>query len=216
MSMQFPGVWRLRGKLLTRNAVPGIRAYSEDLLQLEGKEYRVWDPTRSKLAAALVKGLRTFPFPLGAKVLYLGIANGNTASFLSDIIGPEGAVYGVEISERSMRDLAQLAQLRPHIIPVLANAKLPGRYAWVEPVDVIYQDVAADDQAEILLRNAARFLKKGGFALLAIKARSIDVTAPPEQVFRRELARVRALEIVEEIRLDPLEKDHLFVVLRKP
>jgi fibrillarin-like pre-rRNA processing protein len=210
----FPGVWKQGTKLFTESLVPGSREFARSVVMLKGVEYREWDPYKSKACAALVKGLKTFPIRQGSSILYLGISSGSTASFFSDIIGPAGVIYGVEISERSMRDLSMVAEKRKNIVPILANAKMPEQYSWVEPVDVVYQDVATNDQSEILIRNAQRFLKKGGHALLAIKSRSIDVTKEPKIVFQGELAKLRQWFLVQEkLILDPYEKDHLFVVL---
>lgn len=215
MKQLFPSVWMDGKRILTRNLIPGFRGHSEELVQFQGEEYRVWEPSHSKPAAALAKGLRTFPLGPGTKILYLGAANGNTASFFSDIVGPEGVIYAVEISPRSMRDLSGLAEKRKNIVPILANAKLPDTYSWVEKVDVLYQDVATPDQGEILIRNGKRFLKPGGTAMIAIKSRSIDVTRAPEEVYRQVLEKLKAFfSVLEKKKLDPLEKDHLFLVMK--
>jgi len=212
----FPGIFRSEKKILTKNLFPGFKSHSEELVSEEGIEYRVWDPSHSKPAAAIAKGLKNLPIKKGTKILYLGIANGNTATFFSDIIGIEGIIYGVEISERSIQDVNPIAVKRKNIIPILANAKLPEKYSWVERVDVLYQDVATSDQSEILIRNAKLFLKKNGFAIMAVKSRSIDVTKKPEEVYKKELEKLKTFfEIIEKIRLDPFEKDHLFAVMRK-
>ena len=214
MKTIFPGVFEFKGQLLTKNMVPGFRSHSEELVQIKGKEYRVWDSSRSKPAADIAKGLKQFPLKPGMKVLYLGAANGNTISFFSDIVGPDGIIYAVEISSRSMRDLTQLAENRGNIVPILANAKLPASYNWVEPVDLVFEDVATSDQSEILIRNAKTFLKPGGHAMIAIKSRSIDVTCSPELVYKQEIKKLEAhFKILEQRKLDPLEKDHLFLVL---
>ncbi|MBI4020656.1 MAG: fibrillarin-like rRNA/tRNA 2'-O-methyltransferase [Candidatus Aenigmarchaeota archaeon] len=215
MNQVFPGVFRHTGSFLTRNLVPGTRSHTEELVSVEGVEYRVWDPSHSKPAAALVKGLKHFPIAPGAKVLYLGAANGNTVSFISDIVGQDGLVYAVEISPRSLQDLRPLAAARKNIVPILANAKLPQTYSWVEKVDIIVQDVATSDQSEILIKNAAAFLKPSGWALLAIKSRSIDVTRRPAAIYREELGKLeKHFTVLQTLRLDPFEKDHLFVVLQ--
>ncbi|HLD75686.1 MAG TPA: fibrillarin-like rRNA/tRNA 2'-O-methyltransferase, partial [Candidatus Norongarragalinales archaeon] len=99
---------------------------------------------------------------------------------------------------------------------ILADALSPESYVSdVGAVDVVYEDVAAKSQAEILLRNC-ELLKKGGFALLAIKSQSIDSAAPPEKTYRQVLEKLSELDLLETIKLDPLEKDHLFCVFRKP
>jgi fibrillarin-like pre-rRNA processing protein len=216
MMQIFPGVWRKGGKILTENLVPGSRVYGEELVKDKKTEFRVWNPNRSKPAAAIARGLKNFPLKMGMKILYLGIASGTTASHFSDIIGRDGAIYGVEISERSIRDLNHVADKRGNIIPILANAKRPEDYSWVEHVDMVFQDVATDDQSEILIRNAERFLKKGGFAMLSIKSRSIDVTKPPREIYRQEISKLQKhFRILEKIELDPYEKDHMLVVMTK-
>jgi len=184
-------------------------------VQEKGVAYRVWDPHHSKPAAAIVKGLKALPLKKGTIILYLGAANGNTVSFFSDIVGREGVIYAVEVSSRSMGDLNLLASKRKNIIPILANAKLPSSYSWVEKVDLLYQDVATSDQSEILIRNAKQFLKKKGSAMMAIKSRSIDVTKKPDLVYKQELKKLKKyFTILEKKKLDPLEKDHLFLVMK--
>ena len=216
MKQIFPGVWRKGDSILTENLVPGSKVYGEQLIKEKKVEYRVWNPYRSKPAAAIARGLKNFPLRKGMKILYLGIASGTTASHFSDIIGKEGVIYGVEISERSIRDLNHVAEKRGNIIPVLANAKKPEDYSWIEPVEMVFQDVATDDQSEIIIRNSDRFLKPGGFAMLSIKSRSIDVTRPPREIYRKEIAKLeKHFQILEKLELDPYEKDHMLVVMRK-
>ncbi|MCK4714002.1 MAG: fibrillarin-like rRNA/tRNA 2'-O-methyltransferase, partial [Candidatus Aenigmarchaeota archaeon] len=184
----FPGIQRSGQRLFTMGLVKGDRNFTKSLVKHKGAELREWNPYRSKAAAAILRGIRNFPIREGGKVLYLGISSGSTSTFFSDILGPEGVIYGVEISERSMRDLTPVAERRGNIVPILADARKPETYSWIEPVDVVYQDVATNDQSEILIRNCREFLKPEGHALLAIKARSIDVTKPPRDIFRREKA----------------------------
>ena len=89
----------------------------------------------------------------------------------------------------------------------------------VGDVDVIYQDVAQPDQSEILIKNARTFLKPGDFAMLCLKARSIDTSEDPIKVFESERKRLaKDFDVLEEINLSPYDKDHrLFLLrLRKP
>ena len=66
------------------------------LLQNEGEEgkteYRVWNPFRSKLAAAILGGVDKIHIKPGSKVLYLGVASGTTVSHVADIVGPVSAL----------------------------------------------------------------------------------------------------------------------------
>ena len=214
MNQIFPSVWKHQGRLLTKNLVPGFRCYTEQLVKIKGTEYRVWDPSRSKPAAAIMKGLKHFPLKHGTKILYLGIASGQTSSYFSDIIGEDGIIYGVEISERTFRELNPVADRRNNIVPILANARKPEEYGWIERVDVVFQDVATDDQSEILIRNCRAFLKKNGRAMLSLKARSIDVTKDPGIIYKQEEEKLsRHFRILERIKLDPYEKDHAFFVM---
>lgn len=210
----FPGVFEDARRLLTRNLIKG-RSLSEQLTSVRGEEYRVWDPERSKLGAAIAKGLRELPIRPGGKVLYLGAANGNTVSYVSDIVGPSGVVYAVEVSERAFRELAPIAEKRGNIVSILADARLPESYGWVEPVDCVFQDVATNDQVEILARNCARFLKPGGVALLSLKTRSIDAVAHPAAVTKEAAKKLRvSFDIVQQLSLEPFERDHAFFSVR--
>ncbi len=211
----FPGVYGKEGKLYTRNLVPGKTVYGEDLLRVDQGEYRSWNPYRSKLAAAVKKGLKNFPFGKKSKVLYLGAATGTTISHISDAVA-EGEIYAVEVSAHSMKKLIQLCELRENIIPILGDAGKPEEYSDVGQVDVVYEDVAHPDQAEYLLRNVRKFLKKGGWAMIAVKSQCIDVTEEPEKVYAKVEAELsNELELVERILIGPYEKDHVFLVLRK-
>ena len=44
------------GNVATKNLNPGTSVYGEELI-VEDEEYRIWNPRRSKLAAALLNGL---------------------------------------------------------------------------------------------------------------------------------------------------------------
>lgn len=201
-------------KLATKNLVPGKRVYGEHLFKWKDGEYREWNAYRSKLAGALVKGLKELPIKEGQKILYLGAGSGTTASHISDIIGLKGVVYAVEFAPRVMRELIVVADDRPNIIPILEDARFPARYRIiVEEVDGVYADVAQPEQASIVADNADMFLKSGGWLLLAIKARSIDVTAEPSEVYKKEIETLnrRGFEIIDVVHLEPFDKDHAMV-----
>ena len=52
----------------------------------------MWNPFRSKLAAAILGGIDKIHMMPGSKVLYLGAASGTTVSHVSDIVGPVSAI----------------------------------------------------------------------------------------------------------------------------
>jgi fibrillarin-like pre-rRNA processing protein len=210
------GIFEDRRKLFTLNSSPGLSFFEEYLVNIDGKEYRTWDKLRSKLAAAIVKGLRAIPLKKNSRVLYLGAAHGYTPSFISDIV-VNGVVFALDFAPRVVRDLVFVAEKRKNILPIMSDANHPERYYnLVGEVDVVYQDVAQRNQVEIFLKNCEVFLKPGGYGVLALKARSVDVVSDPYKLFteaRKELS--RKLEIVEQVNLNPFQKDHTFFVCKK-
>ena len=124
-------------------------------------EYRVWDPYRSKLAALWYLDHST-DLPGDSVVLYLGAANGTTVSHVADYAE---AVYAVLV----------VAKSRKNIVPIYGDATQPQRYApLLEPVDLVYQDVAQPNQAAIAIRHLP-FLREGGEVILMLKTRSVDI-----------------------------------------
>jgi len=217
------GVFIARGKedaLCTRNLVEGESVYGEKRVSVEQAdgtklEYRVWNPFRSKLAAAIIGAVENIWIKPESTVLYLGAASGTTVSHVSDLVGPKGIVYAVEFSHRSGRDLINVAKKRTNVIPIIEDARYPAKYRMlVGMVDVIFADVAQPDQARIVAINAHHFLKNGGHFVISIKANCIDSTAAPEAVFAREVNKLREerFKPSEQITLEPYERDHAVVV----
>ncbi|XP_029664050.1 rRNA 2'-O-methyltransferase fibrillarin [Formica exsecta] len=218
------GVFIARGKedaLVTLSLVPGAAVYGEKRISVdtdnpgEKIEYRVWNPFRSKLAAAILGGVDKIYMPPGSKVLYLGAASGTTVSHVADVVGPDGIVFAVEFSNRTGRDLIEVAKKRSNIIPIVEDARHPHKYRMlVGMVDTIFSDVAQPDQARIVALNAQNFLKSGGHFVISIKASCIDSISQPEVVFASEVKKLIAdnLKPQEQITLEPYERDHAVVV----
>lgn len=205
-------------RICTENLSKGVDVYGERLIKVKGVEYRVWDPFRSKLAVAIIKGLKYLPIKYGIKVLYLGASTGTTASHVSDIVGSGGLVFCVESASRVARELiARVATYRSNIIPIIEDARKPNAYFSVTgKVDVVYCDIAQPDQTEIAMTNCKMYLKKGGYLVLVIKTRSIDVTKEPKYVVDNEVARLRTngFDVEEVINLQPFDKDHAIAFAR--
>lgn len=219
---KFKGVYWIEeedGKptLATKNISPDYQVYEEKLIDYKETQYRTWNPYRSKLASAILRGMEGIPIEPGSKVLYLGAASGTTASHISDIVGPEGMVFCVEISSRPLRDLLVTCEKRPNMAPLLVDAQSIQKYrARIEQADIIYQDVAHPEQTKIAMKNIKSFLKDGGKALIALKARSIDVTKEPREIFRREMEKLEEeMEILDSKLLDPYEEDHAMILLNE-
>ncbi len=219
MKKVIEGVYAEKNRLYTLNLTPGKKAYGERTVREEGREYREWNPRRSKLAALLKKGWNKSLIKPGDVVLYLGAAQGTTPSHVSDIVGPEGLVICVEFSAKAFEKLLPLCEDRQNMVPVFADAGKPEEYEDIVPgnVDVVYEDIAQPNQTEIGLKNVERFLKRGGLFVLMIKARSIDVTRDPEKIFSEEQKKVQkaGLKVIGVKRLGPFEKDHAAIIAEK-
>jgi len=202
-------------KLATENLVPKNQVYNEKLVKIKGTEYRIWNPFRSKLAATIMNGLRDFPFMQKSSVLYLGVSTGTTISHISDIVGQNGIIFGVEHTSRVARDfLDRVASHRKNIIPIIQDARKPQEYFSVfKKVDVAYVDIAQPDQTDIAIANCKMYLKSNGYLFLVIKTRSIDVTKDPKKVVSNEIKKLESLfEIKQIINLHPYDKDHVIVI----
>ncbi len=212
----FPSIFKVNAKLATINLVKDQKVYDEELISHGGVQYRTWNPYRSKLAAAILNGLKTMEIKPKSSVLYLGAATGTTPSHVSDIIGDAGSVYCVELSERNLRELLKVCEKRANMLPILKDARYVNEYeAEVGKVDVMYQDVSARDQADILLRNSA-MLDKHGIAYVAIKSQSISVAREPAQIYKEFLEQVSSeFEVLQKIDIMPYDKAHMFAVLKK-
>ncbi|MBI4016155.1 MAG: fibrillarin-like rRNA/tRNA 2'-O-methyltransferase [Candidatus Aenigmarchaeota archaeon] len=173
------------------------------------------DPKISKLGSALKKGI-TFQIKETDVLLYLGASAGTTVSYFSDVLA-KGFIFAVEISRRMCMHLVFLARQRNNIAPILADAAQPEQYAKnIVPVDIIYQDVSQRNQVDIFLKNCDMFLKKGGIAILCLKARSIDLRRKPEDIFAEAEKEIsKQLKLAQKTTLEPWQKEHMFFVFRK-
>ncbi len=217
----YPGVIidsKKRKKIFSINLVPGKKVYGEALSKKRDMELREWEPKRSKLGAAIVKNIKEIGFMEADKILYLGAASGTTVSHCSDIVGKNGFVFALDFAPRVVRDLVYLCEDRKNIAPMMFDANKPDEYAHLvlPEVDFVFMDIAQKNQTEIFIKNVKRFLKKNGLAMLALKARSVDVTKKPHEIFKtvkKELE--KEFQIVDEKVLDPFEKDHTMFLVRK-
>lgn len=218
---RFNGIFELqkerRKMLLTKNLTPGKTVYGEKTITENSIEYREWDPKRSKLCSAVLKGIRETGIKEGDVVLYLGAASGTTASHVSDIVGKDGFVFALDFAPRVVRNLVYVCEERKNMAPLLEDANRPENYRdKIIKVDVVYQDIAQKNQIDIFLKNVNLFLKNKGYCLIAVKARSIDVTRNPMKIFEEVKNQLKGkLTIIDYRTLEPFQKDHCFFVLKK-
>jgi fibrillarin-like pre-rRNA processing protein len=205
-------------KLYTENLIPSMRVYGERLINFKGIEYREWDPYRSKLAALILENPEIDIFTDLTSCLYLGASSGTTISHLSDLI-PNGVIFGVEFAERSIRQLIQNTSERQNIIPILGDANFPENYAnsIFEKVDLVYQDVAQPNQAEIAIKNCNYYLKDKANLVFAIKSQSIDSVKKSEKVYSEEkkILEEGGFNIIDSINIHKYSANHLIIIARK-
>ena len=164
----------------------------------------------------ILNGCKHLSITPDTNVLYLGAGTGTTASHVAEIV-TNGKVYCIEFSARAFRDLLNVARRRSNMLPILESVFYPGRYKpLIEKIDLIYQDISQREQTRAFIMNANHFLRPNGHGSFMIKARSIDMTKPPAEIFKNELNQLKlaGFKILEQIKLEPYTKDHLGVILQ--
>jgi fibrillarin-like pre-rRNA processing protein len=205
-------------KLYSKNLIPGHQVYGERIIEYKAQEYREWDPYRSKLAALILENPNSNFLSNNLNCLYLGASSGTTISHLSDIV-KDGIIYGIEFAERSIRQLIQNTSNRKNIIPILGDARYPETYAKsiFNEIDLIYQDVAQPNQAEIAILNSNYYLKNNGLIILAIKSQSIDSVSKSEKIYKQEkiILENAGYEIVETVNIHKYAANHIILIIKK-
>ncbi len=217
MKQIFDGIYSDGKNIYTKNLISGKKVYGEKLIREGNEEYREWDAYRSKYGAAIKNGLAESIFPNGGIVIYLGSAEGTTVSHVSDIVGTKGAVFCIDISEIAMNKLTKLAEIRENLYPILSDAQLTENYKEYFDIkaDAMFQDISQRNQADIFIRNA-QFLKKGGLGALALKTKSISQSEAKEDILVSEKKVLeKEFEILQTIMLEPYEKHHYLILMRK-
>jgi fibrillarin-like pre-rRNA processing protein len=215
-STDIPGVFKDKNKIFTENpkSCKGKKVYNERFVRYKSKEFRAWNPYRSKLAAAILNGL-SLKIKSNSNVLYLGAATGTTVSHISDIL-MDGTVYSVENSPIAVKKFLNVCKNRKNIIPILEDANHPDRYSLIVPiVDIVYQDISQRNQAEIFIENISRYLKEDGIGIIMVKARSIDISLKPEKAFDLVCLKLKknGFKILNKLDLKPYEKDHAAIMI---
>jgi fibrillarin-like pre-rRNA processing protein len=217
MQQLFEGIYSDGKNIYTKNLTPGKKVYGERLIREGGEEYREWDAYRSKYGAGIKNGLAQSIFSNGCTAIYLGSAEGTTVSHVSDIVGEGGAIFCIDISEIAMNKLAKLAEVRENLYPILSDAQLTQNYKeyFENKADAMFQDISQRNQADIFIRNA-QFLKKGGFGLLALKTKCISQSETKEDILVSEKKILeKEFDIIQTIRLEPYEKHHYLILMKK-
>ena len=220
---------RLEGRALwSENADCGATVYGESLRKFGGIEYRRWDPSRSKLGAAMMRTKHDKSQLLpkeGTTILYLGAGHGTSISHLHDhLCGTDndlgGRIVAVDLAPRCLRDLTHLAKTRPGLVPVLGDARKHAAWGILLPkkVDWLFQDVAQSGQVEIFIGACRRFLNIGGLGLLSLKAASERWTGEGEDALFGKVEKQlveNGFAVDECIKLAGYEDNHVLFVTRR-
>ena len=169
------------------------------LLQIRNNgKWDTWNPYHSKLSAYLIAGGENWPFKNNSKVLYLGSAEGNTISYLSKICKTD-TITAVDISAVAMAELLVLAKNKKNIIPCLNDAHFPEKYRiQANNPDIIYQDIAQNDQVDIFIRNCNYFKPKHAFLMLktqSIAGRNKEIFKETEKKLTEIFGKVETVNI---------------------
>jgi len=216
-TIEIEGVFKKDNHLFTENppSCKGIKVYNEQLISYDSKEFRSWNPYRSKLSAAILKGLKNIKIRSDFNVLYLGAATGTTVSHISDIV-KNGTIYAIENSPIALKKLLGVSNKRKNIIPIISDANHPERYgAIVSSVDMVYQDISQKNQAEIFIKNLKKYLKVDGQGIIMVKARSIDVSSKPKDTYDVVVSQLKkhGFNVIERMDLSPYERDHAVILV---
>ncbi|KAL6554078.1 hypothetical protein OROMI_019751 [Orobanche minor] len=168
-------------------------------------EYRLWNPLRSKLAAAIMCGLSNICVKPGSRVLCLGDVCGNTISHLCDLVGWLGLCSGV------VRCCYKHSEEGSNVVPIFEDYLAYWKYRMVVGmVDVIFADIDFPRKVKYIALTARFYLRAGGHYMIYTRANNIDSTS--QDPFADHFQLQREFKPIELVRLEPIERDHVMVV----
>jgi len=191
------------GKIWTRS---NVRLYDERRIKIKGKEYREWDPSRSKVAAIIKVGNK---FQIKGPIIYIGCAEGQTLSHIADITSYP--IVGVDISASAMVKMLKLSGIKENVIPFLGEVKdLKIDFKFRHFI----QDVSQKDQAAILI-SAIHLLEDGATGWLFLKTRSINSVKSEKGVLKEFKKQIRKyFEILKIVDIQKYHAGHYALFLR--
>ena len=204
-------------KLATLSNVSTNQDYKENLVEMNGKQYSIWNPYMSKLAAAIINGMEIFPILKKTKILYLDPTSEKTIKHISDIVGINGKIFVVRnIMKNSKNFLEQIAKNRSNIFTIIPDKTNPARLTGMtEMVDVIYIDIAEHNQTEIAIQNCKNHLRIGGFLMLIVPTKNIDFANNPSKKNQEERKKLQtSFDIIQEINLTDFFKEYSMVIAK--
>lgn len=205
--------------LMEKNKIYSLSLFNRSIYGEKIKVYnnmylREWNPRRSKLGAAILKGFNEMPFKENANVVYLGASTGTTVSHVSDICF-KGNIYAIEVSYDSFVKLYSLSNYRNNIYPLLEDANMPEKYSFfIEKPDIIYQDIAQRNQVQIFNENSDYF-KCAKKAILILKAKAISSNKNEKSILNRAIKGIKGFNIKNIIDLKPYDIGNYFIYMER-
>jgi fibrillarin-like pre-rRNA processing protein len=188
--------------------------FNASVIAIQDKKYYVVDPNRSKLGAALLRGLAHLPKPDGV-TLYLGASAGYTVSFLAQELP---LIYAVEYAPSMCRELVFVAEQLGSIAPILGDADHPEEYPkGLKKADYIFQDVSQKAQIRMMARNLKTCGTDDAIGVIALKTLSIDAIKKPQETYEKSLLQVKehGLQVLQAFSIDDYHKGHYIIVVKK-
>ena len=204
-------------KLATLNNASINEVYNEKLIKINGKQYNLWNPYTSKLAAAIVNGMEIFPILKKTKVLYLNGAIEKTLSHISDIIGVNGKIFILrDINENSKNFLENVMNDRTNVFTITRDNGDPAKFSSkTEMVNVVYVDITQHNETEVAIQNCKRYLTDGGFLMLVVPTKKIDFVNNPNGQNLEEIQKLQSsFEIIQQINLTDFFKEHSMIIAK--
>ena len=204
-------------KLATLNNASINEVYNEKLIKINGKQYNLWNPYTSKLAAAIVNGMEIFPILKKTKVLYLNGAIEKTLSHISDIIGVNGKIFILrDINENSKKFLDNVMNDRTNVFTITRDNGDPVKFSSkTEMVNVVYVDITQHNETEVAIQNCKRYLRDGGFLMLVVPTKKIDFVNNPNGQNLEEIQKLQSsFEIIQQINLTDFFKEHSMIIAK--
>ncbi len=204
-------------KLATLNNASINEVYNEKLIKINGKQYNLWNPYTSKLAAAIVNGMEIFPILEKTKVLYLNSTIEKTLSHISDIIGVNGKIFILsDINENSKNFLENVMNDRTNVFTITRDNGDPVKFSSkTEMVNVVYVDITQHNETEVAIQNCKRYLRDGGFLMLVVPTKKIDFVNNPNGQNLEEIQKLQSsFEIIQQINLTDFFKEHSMIIAK--
>ncbi|NQZ85487.1 MAG: fibrillarin-like rRNA/tRNA 2'-O-methyltransferase [Nanoarchaeales archaeon] len=208
-----------KGKnIYTKNMFKSVKVYGERLFYFKGFEFREWNPYKSKLCASIVKSdFIDFDLLSNSNILYLGASCGTTVSHISDLNYKK--IFSVEISYEMGIQLVGLSRTRKNIFPIIEDArnvlnikKLIGS----NRIGLVILDIPGKFQVDLINDIAIHILKKHTIIYFSIKLSSINSSKSLREILNIELVKLKEIfDIKNIISLEPFEKNHYMLILRK-